>query len=67
MLTAQLKALYREDPAAIGLSESGRLMEVFASPDGRTWTIVMTTPDGLACIMAAGKNWDVIIPPGVEL
>ena len=32
-------------------------MEVLTSPDGGTWTIIVTTPQGFACLVAAGEGW----------
>ncbi len=32
-------------------------IEVFASPF-RTFTIILTRPDGVTCVMAAGENWE---------
>lgn len=48
---------YLEQPVSAGLEASGRLLEVFATADGGTWTLVMTTPNGLACVVASGLEW----------
>lgn len=38
-------------------AEGGKIaLEVFASPKGKTFTIILIRPDGLACIIAAGDN-----------
>lgn len=48
---------YGEVPSGRGLSESGdAAFEMFRSRTG-TWTITMTTTNGLTCVMAAGKDW----------
>jgi hypothetical protein len=31
---------------------------VYASEEKGTWTVVSTTPNGLSCIVAAGKTWE---------
>lgn len=49
---------YNETPQSMGLGENGQLFEMFASNTG-TWTIVMTLPNGTACMMAAGTDWQV--------
>ena len=41
----------------MGLESNGRLFEVFATDDGSTWTMVITTPDGASCVVAAGLEW----------
>jgi hypothetical protein len=48
---------YAETPSALGLASNGGVIEVFAAKDGRTWTIVLTTPDGLSRIVATGEAW----------
>src|SRR5690349_9278889 len=50
---------YKEEPVGIGLAQPGQVLEVFASSGG-TWTMVMTMPDGKACLIAAGNNWEMV-------
>lgn len=56
-LVGYLSAKFNEQPKAVGLVASAGLMEVYVSAEG-TWTIVMTTPQGIACIVAAGDTWE---------
>ncbi|MBF9197614.1 hypothetical protein [Microvirga terrestris] len=51
---------YKEDPVGMGLSQPGQILEVFASSNG-SWTMVMTMPDGKACMIAAGDSWEMVI------
>ena len=51
---------YAEQPVALGLAANGSLIEVFSASDGRTWTLVMTRPDGLSCILASGHAWETV-------
>lgn len=58
--TALLKHLngkFEEAPVAAGLAANGSVLEVFSSPDGVTWTIVLTQPNGATCVMASGESW----------
>ena len=48
---------YAEAPVAIGLSENGAIIEVFAAADRSTWTMIMTTPDGISRVIQAGEAW----------
>jgi len=48
---------YQEIPVAIGVTSSGGLVEVLSTGDGNTWTIIMTSPQGLSCLIAAGEGW----------
>ncbi len=36
-----------------------QILEIFASVAGN-WTIAVTLPNGLTCIVAAGENWEAI-------
>ena len=56
-LVTFLSDRYSEAPRALGLVEDRGLMEVYVSTKG-TWTIVMTTAQGVACILAAGDTWE---------
>ena len=58
----KLKESYSETPANIGLAGNGAVVEVFVSPDG-SFTIIMTHPGGLSCLMAAGEGWETVQPP----
>jgi len=55
-----LAAKYQEAPVAIGVTNSGGLVEVLSTGDGQTWTIIVSNPDGTACLLAAGEGWRAI-------
>lgn len=48
---------YQELPVAIGVTSGGGLVEVLSSSDGETWTIIVSTPEGVSCLIAAGEGW----------
>ncbi len=54
----QLRATYHEAPVSLGLQSNGNLLQVFHAPVSGSWTIVSTSPQGMACILAAGRNWE---------
>ena len=54
---ALLASRYGEHPVAGGLASTGALVEVLPTPDGSTWTIIVSAPDGWACMVAAGQGW----------
>lgn len=63
-----IKALndkYQESGKALGIAGQVNLVEVFASKAG-TWTILVTTPEGKTCIIAAGNSWEDL-PPSKNL
>jgi hypothetical protein len=48
---------YGEAPVAIGVTNKGGLVEVLATGDGNTWTIIVSMPNGTSCMVAAGEGW----------
>ncbi len=50
---------YGERPIAVGLNRNGHLLEVLAQEDGRTWTVIATTPRGVTCVLDMGEGWHV--------
>jgi len=51
---------YGEARQAIGLGSNNSLVEVFASPETGSWTITMTTPNGVMCLLAAGQAYEAM-------
>lgn len=56
-LVEQLDARYSETQAAVGVTDTGGVIEVFTTGDGSTWTLVLTKPDGTSQVIAAGETW----------
>ncbi len=48
---------YGENPAGRGVTNGGGLVERWQNPEQGTWTWVLITPGGLACLVAAGEGW----------
>jgi hypothetical protein len=61
-----LNQKFAETPTALGLQSNGHVIQVFASKDGTTWTIVTTRPDGVSCIVALGRHWEAVPDPVLE-
>lgn len=53
-----LSANYREAPTALGMASNGGVLEVMTSKDGKTWTVLLTKPDGTSCLVAMGNSWE---------
>ena len=51
---------YQEAPVAIGVTSTGGLVEVLSTGDGNTWTIIVSNPNGVSCLLAAGEGWRAI-------
>ena len=56
-ITERLWNVYAEEPVSIGLMVNGSIIEVYASYDG-TFTVLITSPEGLTCLVATGDNWE---------
>ena len=53
----KLEEVFAERPIAMGLTEKGAVLEVFASQQG-SWTFLITMPSGLSCVVASGQSWE---------
>ena len=56
-IVSSLSDDYKESRNSIGLANSGSVVEVFSSADG-SWSMIVTRPDEITCLIAAGKNWE---------
>jgi hypothetical protein len=57
---ARLASAYGETRQSIGLNANNQVVEVFASSETGTWTITVTTPNGLTCLVASGQAFETI-------
>lgn len=55
----RLGRVHAERPMSAGLSADGRLIEIVVSASG-SWTLLVTGPDNLTCMLAAGEDWENI-------
>ena len=53
----QLSGGYAENTVAMGLVNNGSILEILTSNKG-SWTILITKPDGISCVVAAGDAWE---------
>lgn len=56
-IVKMLASKYKEAPRVLAISGQSNLLEAYVSPLG-SWTILITNPQGLACIVAAGESWE---------
>lgn len=55
---SKLSSRYSEVPVAMGIANNGTgLVEMLMSRGGESWTIILTMPNGDACVIAAGESW----------
>lgn len=51
---------YGETRQSMGLGANNSVMEVFASQETGTWTITVTNPAGLMCLVASGQSFEAL-------
>lgn len=51
---------YGETRQSIGLGTNNAVVEVFASQESGSWTITVTTPNGLTCLVASGQSFEAV-------
>lgn len=56
----ELHTKYSETAVAMGISNSGAVVELFATENGSTWTVIVTLPSGLTCALSAGEDWETL-------
>jgi hypothetical protein len=52
---------YGETRKSMGLGANNSVVEVFASEETGTWTITVTTPNGLTCLVASGQSFETLV------
>ncbi len=60
VVLTELGGKYQETRRAIGIAGNNVVMEMFASADTGTWTLTITTPDGLTCLVASGNGYEAL-------
>ncbi|SLN66318.1 hypothetical protein TRL7639_03765 [Falsiruegeria litorea R37] len=56
----RLTEKYGETRQSIGLAAQGSVVEVFASQETGSWTITVTMPNGLTCLVASGQSFETL-------
>ena len=57
-VVSRLAQAYGETRQSMGLAANNAVIEVFASIETGTWTITVTTSDGLTCLVASGQAFE---------
>jgi hypothetical protein len=56
----RLATKYGETRQSIGLAAQGSVVEVFASIETGSWTITVTMPSGVTCLVASGQSFETL-------
>ncbi len=58
LVIERLADRYGESRQSIGLGANNSVIEVFASDETGTWTITVTNPAGMTCLVASGQAFE---------
>lgn len=58
VVVERLADRYGESRQAIGLGSNNAVVEVFANTEGGSWTITVTMPNGITCLVASGQAYE---------
>ncbi len=59
----KLEEKFGETLRSLGLHRDDGVVEIYSSEETGTWTILMTRPDGMTCLLAAGQRWEQDVHP----
>lgn len=54
---------YGETLQVSGLGANDAVVELFAAPGTGTWTITVTLPNGMTCLVASGESYEPHLKP----
>ncbi len=60
MVVDRLTSKYGETRQSMGLGANNAVVEVFASEETGTWTITVTTAQGMTCLVASGQAFEAL-------
>lgn len=68
VVVKKLAEKFDEHLLFLGMAGDNGITEVFASPKGESYTILLTRPDMTSCMISAGTNWELNpVIPGEDL
>jgi hypothetical protein len=56
-LTKTLQTRFGEHITGAGLQSETQVIEVWSSVETGSFTVLVTRPDGVSCVVATGQNW----------
>lgn len=54
-IVTELTKKHGESRQSVGLQRNSQVMETWANPSTGSWTIIVSLPTGLSCLVAAGE------------
>ncbi len=59
VVSQSLANQFGEVRRGIGLAQDNTVMELYAAAETGTWTLTVTFPTGMTCLVAAGSNFEI--------
>jgi hypothetical protein len=68
VIASKLAADHHERLVGVGVLADDALLEMYATPGGETWSLLVTYSTGISCLVIVGKNWQQVAgaPPGLR-
>ena len=60
-IVTQLHKKYGEERQYIGVQQGRGVVETYANTETGSWTILVTDPRGMSCLMAAGEAFEIVV------
>lgn len=60
VVVEMLSGQYEERRHTISMEMRGGIVEMWANVATGTWTLTVTRPDGLTCLVASGSNFELV-------
>ena len=58
VMTSILKEEHKEQVTGHGQGASGAFVQLYTSEKGKTFSVVVLLPEGIACILISGDDWE---------
>jgi hypothetical protein len=62
VIVEKLATAFDETLAATGLQNETTMIEIWSSDKSGTFTILLTRPNGISCVVSAGEYWTPAAP-----
>ena len=59
-VVGRLIGSYSERQVFLGMAQNGGVVELYVAPNGAAWTIVISLPNGMTCLVAAGNGYEIV-------
>jgi hypothetical protein len=60
-IVSALTARFGETRRGMGTAGPTAIVELYASAETGTWTVTVTMPDGMTCLIASGHGWETLV------